>query len=163
MARPWFLRLQRCHLDRKAVRIASRSFNLARASRDGTCPPALQSTANPAWSTPAPPSVGVQKFNKLVQLDKIDLVAGRIKNTTRVFVLLNNQATDRLINNFLKPAWPFGLGSCPKVDHDADDADRVPEGDQRIWSRAHDATGLDPERPSSNISDFYYAERQPPW
>jgi len=63
----------------------------------------------------------------------------------------------------LKLALPFGLGSCPKVDHDADDADRVPEGAQRIWSRAHGATGLDPERPSSNISDFYHAERQPPW
>jgi hypothetical protein len=62
-------------------------------------------------------------------------------------VLLNNQATDRLTNDLFKPAWPFGLGSCPKVDHDADDADRVPEGDQRIWSRAHGATGLDPERP----------------
>jgi len=52
--------------------------------------------------------------------------------------------------------WP---GSCPKVDHDAD---CVPEGAQRIWSRAHGATGLDPERPLSNISDFYCAERQPP-
>jgi len=61
---------------------------------------------------------------------------------------------------FLKLAWPFGLGSCPKVDHDAD---CVPEGAQRIRSRAHGATGHDPERPSSNISDFYYAERQPPW
>jgi hypothetical protein len=47
----------------------------------------------------------------------------------------------------LKPAWPFGLGSCPKVNHDADDANRVPEGDQRIWSRAHGTTGLDPKRP----------------
>jgi len=37
----------------------------------------------------------------------------------------------------LKLAWPFGLGSCPKVDHDADDADRVPEGAQGIWSRVH--------------------------
>jgi len=46
----------------------------------------------------------------------------------------------------LKPAWPFGLGSCPKVDHDADDADRVPEGAQRIWSRAYGAAGLGPER-----------------
>jgi hypothetical protein len=78
-------------------------------------------------------------------------------------VLLNNQATDRLTDDLLKPAWPFGLGSCPKVNHDADDADRVPEGAQRIWSRAHGATGLDPERTSSNISDFYCAERQPPW
>jgi hypothetical protein len=52
-------------------------------------------------------------------------------------VLLNNQATDRLRDDPLKLAWPFGLGSCPKVDHDADDADRVPEGDRRIWSRAH--------------------------
>ncbi|SRR5712692_4344468 len=78
-------------------------------------------------------------------------------------VLLNNQATDRLTgDDLLKLAWPFGLGSCPKVNHDADDADRVPEGAQRIWSRAHGATGLDPERPSFNISDFYYAERQPP-
>jgi hypothetical protein len=76
-------------------------------------------------------------------------------------VLLNNQATDRLTDDLLKPAWPFGLGSCPKVNHDA--ADRVPEGAQRIWSRAHGATGLDPERTSSNISDFYCAERQPPW
>jgi hypothetical protein len=58
-------------------------------------------------------------------------------------------------------AWPFGLGSCPKVDHDADDAYCVPEGAQRIWSRAHDATGHDPERPSSKISDFHYAEHQP--
>src|SRR6266403_5266980 len=73
-------------------------------------------------------------------------------------VLLNNQATDRLVNDLLKLAWPFGLGTCPKVDHDADDADRVPEGAQRIWSRAHGATGLDPERPSSNISDSCYAE-----
>jgi hypothetical protein len=62
----------------------------------------------------------------------------------------------------LKLPWPFGLGSCPKVDHDADDADRVPDGVQRIWSRAHGATGLDPEPPWSNISDFDYAERQPP-
>jgi hypothetical protein len=77
-------------------------------------------------------------------------------------VLLNNQATDRLTNDLLKPAWPFGLGSCPKVNHDADDADRVPEGDQRIWSRAYGATGLDPEWPSSNISDSFCAERQPP-
>jgi hypothetical protein len=78
-------------------------------------------------------------------------------------VLLNNQATDRLTGNLLKLAWPFGLGSWPKVDHDADDADYVPEGAQRMWSRAHDATGHGPERPSSNISDFYYAERQPSW
>jgi hypothetical protein len=79
-------------------------------------------------------------------------------------VLLNNQATDRLTgDDLLKLAWPFGLGSCPKVNHDADDADRVPEGAQRIWSRAHGATGLDPERTSYNISDFYCAERQPPW
>jgi hypothetical protein len=79
-------------------------------------------------------------------------------------VLLNNQATDRLRDELLKPAWPFGLGSCPKVDDDdADDTDRVPEGGQRIWSRVHGATGLDPERPSFNISDFYCAERQPPW
>jgi hypothetical protein len=63
----------------------------------------------------------------------------------------------------LKLAWPFGLGSCPKVDHDADDANRVLEGAQGIWSRAHGATGLDSERTSSNIPDFYYAERQPPW
>jgi len=78
-------------------------------------------------------------------------------------VLLNNQATDRLTgDDLLKLAWPFGLGSCPKVNHDADDADGVPEGAQRIWSHAHGATGLDPERPSFNISDFYYAERQPP-
>jgi hypothetical protein len=75
------------------------------------------------------------------------------------YVLLNNQATDRLTDDLLKPAWPFALGSCPKVNHDANDADRVPEGAQRIWSRAHGATGLDPERISSNISDFYYAER----
>jgi hypothetical protein len=75
--------------------------------------------------------------------------------------LLNNQATDRLADDLLKPAWPFGLGSCPKVNHDADDADRVPEGAQRIRSRALDR--LDPERRSSNISDFYHAERQPPW
>ena len=82
-----------------------------------------------------------------------------------VCVLLNNQATDRLIGKgLLKLPLPFGLGSCPKVNHDADDADRVPEGAQRIRSRAHGATGLDPERASSNISDFYYyAERQPPW
>jgi hypothetical protein len=41
-------------------------------------------------------------------------------------VLLNNQATDRLTgDDLLKLAWPFGLGSCPKVNHDADDADRV--------------------------------------
>jgi hypothetical protein len=39
----------------------------------------------------------------------------------------------------------------------------VPEGAQRIRTRAHGATGHDPERPSSNISDFYYAERQPLW
>src|SRR5580692_9397151 len=65
-------------------------------------------------------------------------------------------------NDFFKPAWPFGLGSCPKVDHHADSADRVPEGSQRIQSRAHVATGLDPERPSSNISDSEFAERQPP-
>jgi hypothetical protein len=78
-------------------------------------------------------------------------------------VLLNNQATDRLIDNDpLRPAWLFNLGYCPKVDHDADDAESVPEGDQRIWSRAHGATGLNPERPSSNISDSYRAERQPP-
>jgi hypothetical protein len=76
-------------------------------------------------------------------------------------VLLNNQATDRLTNDLFKPAWPFGLGSCPKVNHDADDADRVPEGDQRIWSRAHGAPGLDPEWPSSDISDSFCAERQP--
>jgi hypothetical protein len=76
--------------------------------------------------------------------------------------LLNNQATDRLTDDLLKPARPFGLGSCPKVNHDADDADRVPEGVQRIWSRAHGATDLDPERPSSSISDSYYEERQPP-
>jgi hypothetical protein len=56
----------------------------------------------------------------------------------------------------------LALVLAPKVDHDADDADRVPEGAQRIWSRAHGATGLDSEPPSSNISDFYYAERQPP-
>jgi hypothetical protein len=78
-------------------------------------------------------------------------------------MLLNNQATDRLATIFPKPAWSFGLGSCLKVDHDADDADHVPEGDQRIRSRAHGATGIGPERPSSNISDFYYAERQPLW
>jgi hypothetical protein len=66
-------------------------------------------------------------------------------------VLLNNQATDRLIDNLLKLAWPFGLGSWLKVDHDADDADCVPEGAQRIWNRAHDATGHDPEWPSSDI------------
>jgi hypothetical protein len=30
----------------------------------------------------------------------------------------------------LKLAWPFGLGSWPKVYHDADDADCVPEGAQ---------------------------------
>ena len=40
--------------------------------------------------------------------------------------------------------------------------DRVPEGDQRIWSRPHGATGFDPERPSSGISDSFCAERQPP-
>src|SRR5258706_8659661 len=87
----------------------------------------------------------------------------RVSGTIRRALLLNNQATDRLGDDLLKLAWPFGLGSCPKVDHDADDTDRVPEGAQRIWSRAHGATGLDPERPSSNISDFYYAERQQPW
>src|SRR5258706_13452142 len=87
----------------------------------------------------------------------------RVSGTIRRALLLNNQATDRLGDDLLKLAWPFGLGSCPKVDHDADDADRVPEGAQRIWSRAHGATGLDPERPSSNISDSCYAERQPPW
>jgi hypothetical protein len=54
----------------------------------------------------------------------------------------------------LKLAWPFGLGSCPKVDHDADDADRVPEGAQRIWSRAHGATGLDPEHPRPTFQIF---------
>jgi hypothetical protein len=48
-------------------------------------------------------------------------------------LLLNNQATDRLRDDPLKLAWPFGLGSCPKVDHDADDANRAPEGDRRIW------------------------------
>jgi hypothetical protein len=73
-------------------------------------------------------------------------------------VLLNNQATDRLTDDLLKPMWPFGLGSCPKVDHDADDADRVPEGAQGISRRAHGATGLDPERPSSNISDLHCAD-----
>src|SRR3979411_1624954 len=78
-------------------------------------------------------------------------------------VLLNNQATDRLRGELLKPAWPFGLGSCPKVDDDeADDADRVSAGNQRSWGRAHGATGLDPEQPSSNISDSFCAERQPP-
>jgi len=75
-------------------------------------------------------------------------------------VLLNNQATDRLTDDLLKPAWPFGLGSCPKVNHDA--ADRVP-GAQRIWSRAHGATGLDLGRTLFNISDSCCAERQPPW
>src|SRR5258707_12020642 len=80
----------------------------------------------------------------------------RVSGTIRRALLLNNQATDRLGDDLLKLAWPFGLGSCPKVDHDADDADRVPEGAQRIWSRAHGATGLDPERPSSNISDSCY-------
>jgi hypothetical protein len=61
----------------------------------------------------------------------------------------------------LKLAGPFGLGSCPKVDQDADDADRVPEGAKRIWNRAHGATGHDSERPSSDFSDSYDAERQP--
>jgi hypothetical protein len=37
-----------------------------------------------------------------------------------------------------------GLGSCPKVDHDADDADWVPAGVQRIQSRA---TGHEPDGP----------------
>jgi hypothetical protein len=77
-------------------------------------------------------------------------------------LLLNNQATDRLRDDPLKLAWPFGLGSCPKVDHDADDADRAPRAIEGSGSRAHGATGLDPEPPSSNISDSYYAERQPP-
>jgi hypothetical protein len=77
-------------------------------------------------------------------------------------VLLNNQATDGLVTIFMKLAWPFGLGSCPKVDHDADDADRVPEGTQRIWSRAHGASGLDPE--IALVQHFrFYAERQLPW
>ena len=69
-------------------------------------------------------------------------------------VLLNNQATDRLTDLFEADmaVWPWFL----KVNHDADDADRVPEGAQRIWSRAHGATGPVPERPSSNISDSYY-------
>ena len=89
-------------------------------------------------------------------------VAHRVSGTNPARVLLNNQATDRLTDDLLEPAWPFGLGSCPKVDHDADDADRVPEGAQRSWGRAHSATGLDPERPSSNISDSHDGERQPP-
>src|SRR5258707_9422884 len=66
-------------------------------------------------------------------------------------VLLNNQATDRLGDDLLKLAWPFGLGSCPKVDHDADDADRVPEGAQRIWSRAHGASIPNDPRPTFQI------------
>jgi hypothetical protein len=59
----------------------------------------------------------------------------------------------------LKLAWPIGLGSCPKVDHDAG---CVPEGTQRIWRRAHGTTGDNPDWFSSNISDFYYVEDQPP-
>jgi hypothetical protein len=59
----------------------------------------------------------------------------------------------------LKLAWPFGLGSYPKVDHDTNDADRVPGDAQGIWSRA---AGADPEPSSSNIFELCYAERQPP-
>src|SRR5260221_14703951 len=79
-------------------------------------------------------------------------------------VLLNNQATDRLTGDVLKLAWPFGLGSWPKVDHDADDGDRVPEGAQKdLEPRAECDRPRSRERPSSNVSDFYSAQRQPPW
>src|SRR5258706_16437071 len=75
----------------------------------------------------------------------------RVSGTIRRALLLNNQATDRLGDDLLKLAWPFGLGSCPKVDHDADDADRVPEGAQRIWSRAHGASIPNDPRPTFQI------------
>jgi hypothetical protein len=46
---------------------------------------------------------------------------------------------------------PFGLGSGGKVDHDAGDADRVPERHQEELEPSHDATGPIPNGPLSTF------------